>query len=377
MAEIKKRGSKWQYRVFYTDPDTGKQKSKSKSGFDKKSDAIAAARELEVDKEHGATISERDMTFADYYAQWIKDTKLGRYSYQTETWYKRVLKLVKEGFPGVPLAQINRRKYTKFLDDYAADHSKESVDKTNTFIRAMVRDAMSERIIFTDFTAGVRNNGNPGKREADKYLNENQLKKLTDVVEKHLSPTAITTYEILTAIYTGARYEEIAAITWDRIDWDHKQITLDRAYDYVQRSGFKSMKTPNSIRTIDVSPRLIRALSQLHTQQQKRYMQLGYRDKDGLLFRGQQLVVPSDGGANKKLKELEEQAGIPPNQRVTFHGLRHSHASYLLAHGVQISYISKRLGHANIALTLRVYSHLLEETYKEEAAKSSDILSQL
>lgn len=378
MAEIKKRGSKWQYRVFYIDPATGKQKSKSKSGFKKKSDAVAAARELEVDKDRGAQLAERSITFVDYYEQWIKDTKLGgRYSIGAENWYKRVLDLIRASFPGVALNDVTRRKYVKFLDDFATSHSHESVQKVNTFVRAMVRDAMSEQIIFTDFTIGVKNNGRPGMPESEKYLSISQFKKLITVTEKHLTPRAVTAYMIYFAAFTGARMEEVAAVTWDRIDWQHKRITLDRAYDYVRQSGFKRMKTPHSIRTIDVSDKLLDVLKQLRKEQTERYLEDGYRDSMGLVFRGLNYKVPSNNAVNKSLRWYEKAAGIPADDMITFHGLRHTHASYLLSQGVQISYISKRLGHANIALTLRVYSHLLEETYSQEAAKATSAMQSL
>jgi len=46
---------------------------------------------------------------------------------------------------------------------------------------------------------------------------------------------------------------------------------------------------------------------------------------------------------------------------VTFHALRHTHASQLIDEGVDIVTISKRLGHANPAITLKVYAHLFDE----------------
>ena len=48
--------------------------------------------------------------------------------------------------------------------------------------------------------------------------------------------------------------------------------------------------------------------------------------------------------------------GMP---EVTFHALRHSHASQLIDAGVDIVTISKRLGHAKPDITLRVYSHMI------------------
>jgi integrase len=45
---------------------------------------------------------------------------------------------------------------------------------------------------------------------------------------------------------------------------------------------------------------------------------------------------------------------------VTFHGLRHTHASQLIAAGVDIVTVSKRLGHAKPSITLQVYAHMFK-----------------
>ena len=59
--------------------------------------------------------------------------------------------------------------------------------------------------------------------------------------------------------------------------------------------------------------------------------------------------VSSDWG------DLAERIGAPG---VTFHGLRHTHASQLIASGVDIVTISKRLGHAKPSVTLAIYAHM-------------------
>ena len=47
---------------------------------------------------------------------------------------------------------------------------------------------------------------------------------------------------------------------------------------------------------------------------------------------------------------------------VTFHALRHTHASALIAAGLDVLTISRRLGHANPTVTLNVYGHLFRQT---------------
>ena len=56
-------------------------------------------------------------------------------------------------------------------------------------------------------------------------------------------------------------------------------------------------------------------------------------------------------------------------QRVTFHGLRHTHISHLLADGIDIKTVSERAGHASASITLDVYSHVLEEAQELAAQK--------
>ena len=54
---------------------------------------------------------------------------------------------------------------------------------------------------------------------------------------------------------------------------------------------------------------------------------------------------------------MRRSLGLPPG--VTFHSLRHTHASWCLAHGVDLKTLSERLGHADEATTLRIYAHVM------------------
>ena len=49
-------------------------------------------------------------------------------------------------------------------------------------------------------------------------------------------------------------------------------------------------------------------------------------------------------------------------ERVTLHSLRHTHASQLIASGMDVLTISRRLGHGSPVVTLKVYGHLFKNT---------------
>ena len=55
-------------------------------------------------------------------------------------------------------------------------------------------------------------------------------------------------------------------------------------------------------------------------------------------------------------RRLARDAGLPP---IRLHDVRHSYATAALAAGIPAKVVSERLGHANIAITLDVYSHVI------------------
>jgi integrase len=53
---------------------------------------------------------------------------------------------------------------------------------------------------------------------------------------------------------------------------------------------------------------------------------------------------------------------------ISFHALRHTHASYLIDLGIDVVTISKRLGHSSPAVTLQIYAHLFRKDDSKAAA---------
>jgi integrase len=68
---------------------------------------------------------------------------------------------------------------------------------------------------------------------------------------------------------------------------------------------------------------------------------------------------------NRRFVALIIRAGVP---RIPFHGMRHTHATMLMKHGVNPKVVSERLGHATIAITLSTYSHVLPQMQEQAAA---------
>ena len=71
---------------------------------------------------------------------------------------------------------------------------------------------------------------------------------------------------------------------------------------------------------------------------------------------------------SKAFTKLVKEAGF---HDLTMHGLRHTHATILLEQGVNPKVVSERLGHASVATTMDIYSHVLPDM-QEKAAQAID-----
>ena len=84
-------------------------------------------------------------------------------------------------------------------------------------------------------------------------------------------------------------------------------------------------------------------------------------------------TIPTSGPLNDKLREIMAELNIK-KENFHFHSLRHSHVALLLANGIDIYAISRRLGHNDITTTINTYAYLIDE-YKNKSDK--DILKAL
>ena len=75
--------------------------------------------------------------------------------------------------------------------------------------------------------------------------------------------------------------------------------------------------------------------------------------------------MPSPRAFSAEWADVAASIGVPD---ITFHALRHTHASQLIDAGVDIVTIAKRLGHSSPNITLKVYAHLFRQKDDKAAA---------
>lgn len=111
-----------------------------------------------------------------------------------------------------------------------------------------------------------------------------------------------------------------------------------------------------------------------------RVQQAEHRLLMGAAYHDQGLVCPAPDGSiwvpdrlSAAFAYFIRRTSLP---RVTFHGLRHGHATHLLRAGVHPKIVSERLGHSTITITLDTYSHVLPGMQEDAAERIDQALRQ-
>jgi integrase len=373
MASIQKLKNGWRYRVSYKEGD--KYKTKTQGGFRTKREAEIAAAELEKKLHVGQDISAGDQLFSEYMRNWYEIYKKGKYSKEHERNIERSVRLVETHFLGLKIKDLTRDIYQRFINEISPKYATDTVRKRHTYIKACLKDAIEDGVIIKDPTYKVIIKGHKEtKSEELKYLNFEEVKKLVTEIKKDMRPTYISRYIILFAIATGARFSEIAGLTWDCVDFENQTVTINKTWDFKDTHDFSDTKNYASKRTITIDEETCSMLKELKAHQNKHAIQTGLRNTKNLVFVGLRMELVSNNAVNKTLRNLCQKVGI---KEITCHPLRHTHASMLLFRGVNIKYISRRLGHNDIVTTLQTYSHVLDEMEQKESRQVDETMGEL
>jgi integrase len=154
---------------------------------------------------------------------------------------------------------------------------------------------------------------------------------------------------------TGARLNEALALEWSCVDLGRKKVRIQQSIDQV--TGRIVTTKTSAVRLVDIPRTLVSQLRDYRAAQER-----------GDVHRHDPWVFPakSDNAAGRPMNDRNFQqrhwdpavsrAGVP---RCTPHSLRHLFASHLLQRGLEITYVSKLLGHGSVYTTANYYAHFL------------------
>jgi len=357
---VYKRGKTYTANVSVTTADG--RKRFTKSGFRTKAEATAWSTERESLKLNNKLSKANDQPFIEYFESWAELYKSDTSRTHLE-WIKITIKNTTKYLGTTPTVNIKRSELQNMFNKMGEHYSFASLKKQRTIIGQAFRSAVIDEIITNNPVENLIIVGKGKKKPELKFLEEPDMLALINLIISIPANERLATDMIIyTATQTGARFAELSGLTWN--DITDSTLSITKSWDEVSHE-YKPTKTTSSNRVIDVSPNLLEELNK-------------YRPKHkttDFIFANDHGLPITNAGANKRLSS--HLTAINSSKQITFHGLRHTHASWLLSQGIDIHYVSERLGHASITMTLEVYTHLLDSTRKSEAQKSVALLSNL
>src|SRR5215831_3551932 len=173
------------------------------------------------------------------------------------------------------------------------------------------------------------------------------------------------------ALTTGMRPQEYLGLKWSDVDLSKRTATVRRAIVWSQKKGigwhFDEPKTPQSRRTIPLPASTVAALIEHKRRQGEERLRVGPDWQDlGLVF-ATYFGNPIDISTLTK-QWFKPALAAAQLSAFRLYDLRHTHATLLLADGVNPKVVSERLGHSTIVLTLDTYCHVLPDM-QEDAAR--------
>jgi len=173
---------------------------------------------------------------------------------------------------------------------------------------------------------------------------------------------------IVVALGTGARRGEIMALRWRDIDFDGARARIERSLEQTKAGlRFKAPKTKCGRRNVALPAALVSELRAVWKAQQELRLALGMgkASPDDLVFSTPDGNPRKPDGVSRDWRQLVVSKKLP---KVTFHALRHTHVSQLIANGTDIMTISRRIGHSSPVVTLGVYGHLFDNSDTKAAS---------
>jgi integrase len=367
-GHIKERSpGHWAIVLAVRDPVTGKSKRRWHSVKGGKRAAQVERARLIAEIASGGYVEPSKQTFEQYFAEWLRDwvpMKAGPKTIETYAHWGRHLVAA---IGAKPLQQIRGGDLNRAYREARANGlSDRSVRHLHKLARRVFGHALRQGDVRRDPSREI-DAPTAAPTEAA-ILHPEQVPVMLEALR------GTTLYPIaMLALGTGMRRGELCALRWRNVDLQVGKLEVKESLEQTHKGGlrFKGPKTQHGRRTISLARSVVACLQKHHTSQLEQRMKLGLGKPpaDALVFATYDGRPHSPDTLTNRFSAALAAAGLP---HVTLHTLRHTHASMLLASGMDILTISRRLGHSSAGITLNVYGHLF--TSKDGAADAVEAL---
>lgn len=332
-------------------------------------EADKQAREARRKFEQGLRADGGDRLLADYLADWL-ETVVRHKRPNTYTNYEVAVRVHIAPRPASrPLGRLRLAQLQpEHIEAWLADRLDAGLRPTTVRrLHAVLRAALN-RAVRADLIAR-----NPAARAEPVHVDEEEVQPLSaEAARLVLAATRGRRDHALyaVALSSGLRIGELLGLRWRDVELEERQL---RVRSQMQSGRISPLKQTWHRRSITLSAWLVTVLEAHADLLRERRRAAGGRwvERD--------LVFPTERGTPQRAsntwaawQRLQRKLGLEPTK---FHNLRHTAASLALQAGVPLWKVSKMLGHRDVAITFRVYSHLTPEGQEDIAERMEGVLA--
>lgn len=385
-VRTRKRGKYWEYE-FDAAKVAGKRNRISKSGYKTKAEAVAAgAAAMAEYNSSGIKFIPSEMSYADFLDYWIESYCLITLKKTTlDNYKKRIKSHIKPSLGAYKLTSLTTAGLQKFINSKIdAQYSLNTLSVLRGILTGSLQYAVRQNMLKSNPAREIRI---PTERSTEslqlrsaphRYLPPDVIEKIFErFPEKH--PSHIP---LMLGYRCGLRLGEAFAITWDCVDLEKGQIYINKQVQWNPAEQWWFFTNPkfNSFRTIDLDNSLLELLRRERKRQDKdrayyEDMYTVYYENDvrGLVTSPDQasfatpieLMLVRQDGSYIQARTMQHASSVIHYELgvkdFTFHSLRHTHATMLAEAGMPQKYTQQRLGHKDISVTLKYYTHLTDK----------------
>lgn len=349
-------GGRRRYEITWLDPGDGRRRWKMVEGNLEAADAALA--EVKGRLRRGEPVGVSKMTFGEVADEWFASQVQLRG--RTREWYSLVLRVhLKPRVGRVRVSAIGTDDVLRVVGELsAAGYSAWTVRGVLVPFGRVMSYAVRRGLASANPVSKLERGERPRVVRRDvRVLTEKEIGRLLKGASKRYRPI------IAAAIFTGARQGELLGLVWDDVRFEEGVIRIRKQ---LGRDGVRvAPKTPNAVRDVVLLPGLARIL---------REHRLGspFSKPEDFVF------AAASGGplyyrnvVRRGLEKAVERAGLPEEPKLRWHDLRHNFASFLIAEGLDVVFVSRQLGHASPSTTLSIYAHLFDASRHAEEARAA------
>jgi integrase len=352
----------WYVVIELARDSTGKRRQKWYGSYRTRKDAEAARIEILHQINAGTWIEPTSKTFEE----WVHETWLPlaaqRLKPSAEAHYRDYLRLhILPTLGPLQFRQITptilNQLYTRLLTEGNRKTGGPLSAKTVTNVHAIIHKALEDAVDLGLVNVNMADRAKPPRPKAQKpkeikSWTLEELRRFLDLIEGHRLEAA---YYL--KAFTGMRRAEILGLRWQDLDLDASRLAVRQTVTAVGYKIVNGSPKTHQARTIDLDPVTVEKLRDHRERQARDREEWGddYHDED-LAFAREDGSPVHPHSFSQTFERIVARSGLRP---IPLHGLRHTHATVGLSLGVPAKVISERLGHEDVAFTLKQYAHVL------------------